>query len=66
MTNGRTGDGQGGIYAILVVIVILIIAAIFFFAVRGGDGTRDIDANIEIQTPQVETPEVDPPDGDRP
>jgi hypothetical protein len=49
------GDGQGGIYAILVIIVILIVAAILYFAGvfggRGADGTRDID--IRIETPDI-------------
>lgn len=57
--NQTSGDGHGGIYAILVILVVLVVAAILWFsgALGGGaDQDRDINADVEIEVPDV-TPE---------
>lgn len=51
--NGGNG-GRGGLYALLAIIIVLIVLAIVLFLPgRGGDGTRDIDADIRIETPDL-------------
>jgi hypothetical protein len=48
------GGGQGGLYALMAIIIVLIIVAIVLFLPRGvQDGTRDIDADIRIETPEI-------------
>jgi hypothetical protein len=60
MANGvepaPRGDGQGGIYAVLIIIVILIVGAILYFAgVFGGRGAADGDRDIDVR---IETPDI--------
>lgn len=61
--NQSGGDGNGGIYAILVIIVILIVGAVLYFSgVLGerSDAGDDINADIEIEAPEI--PDIDVPD----
>ena len=56
------GNGNAGIYAILVIIVVLIVGAVLYFSGVLGPRTAeddDIDANINIE--QLEAPDVDVP-----
>lgn len=70
------GDGNAGVYAILVIIVVLIIGAVLYFSgvlgPRDTDGD-DIEADINIEQPdmpdvdvpddvQIEVPDIDVPD----
>lgn len=50
--NGGHGD-RGGLYALLAIIIVLIIIAIVLFLPGNGNGTRDIDADIRIETPAL-------------
>lgn len=63
MAEGDGGGGQGGIYAILIIIVILILAAVLYmsgaFGGRGVDDATDINADIEIEAPDVPGTEGD-------
>jgi len=57
------GDGNAGIYAILVIIVVLIVGAVLYFSgVLGPRATeeQDFEADIEIEQPEV--PDIDVPD----
>jgi hypothetical protein len=57
------GNGNAGIYAILVIIVVLIVGAVLYFSGVLGPRTAeddDIDADINIE--QLEAPDVDVPD----
>jgi hypothetical protein len=57
------GDGMGGLYALLAIVIALIIVALILFIPRGADdGTRDIEADIRIETPEL--PERSPPPDD--
>lgn len=74
--NEPRGDGNAGVYAILVIIVVLIIGAVLYFS--GVLGPRDeagddIEADINIEQPdmpdvdvpddvQIEVPDIDVPD----
>jgi hypothetical protein len=59
---GNGGDGgRGVLYALLAVVVVLIIVGLILFVPRETtDGTRDIDADIRIETPDFRP---DPGDG---
>lgn len=57
------GDGNAGIYAILVIIAVLIIGAVLYFSGVLGprtDGDDGINADIDIEAPEM--PDVDAPD----
>jgi hypothetical protein len=70
------GDGNAGIYAILVIIVVLIVGAVLYFSGVLGPRTAEddgIDADINIEQPeapdvgvpsdvQIETPDIEVPD----
>jgi len=67
------GDGNAGIYAILVIIAVLIIGAVLYFSgVLGPRAAEDdgINADIDIeQAPDVDVPDdvqIDVPDIDVP
>lgn len=47
------GDGRGGLYALMAIIIVLIVVAIVLFLPRAQDDTRDIDADIRIETPEL-------------
>lgn len=53
-TTGNS-EGHGGIYAILIIIVILILAAVLYMsgAFGGGAGDETLDADIDIEAPEV-------------
>lgn len=57
MANGQQGNGgQGGIYAILIIIVIPILAAVLYMSgafTGGGNGDADIEADVNIEAPEV-------------
>jgi hypothetical protein len=56
------GDGNAGIYAILVIIVVLIIGAVLYFSgVLGPRAAEDDDINADIDIEQPEVPDVDVP-----
>lgn len=58
--NQSSGGGGGGIAALLAVLVVLVVVAILWFTgVFGGgvDQDRDIEADINIETPDV-TPDA--------
>lgn len=59
----RGGDGNAGVYAILVIVVVLIVGAVIYFSgvlgPRDTDGD-DIEADINIEQPDM--PDVDVPD----
>jgi hypothetical protein len=57
------GDGNAGIYAILVIIAVLIIGAVLYFSgVLGPRTAEDGDLNADIDIEQPEMPDVDAPD----
>jgi hypothetical protein len=69
--SGSGGDGRGGLYVLMGIVLALVIVALVLFLPRGADdGTRDIDADIRIETPEL--PDRDagdrpaPPDGGGP
>jgi uncharacterized membrane protein len=52
--TGNGGNGRGGLYVLMGIIIALIIVALVLFLPRGtGDDTRDIDADIRIETPEM-------------
>lgn len=54
MAETTNDGGRGGLYAMLAIIIFLIIIAIVLFLPRGDtNGTRDIDADIRIEAPDV-------------
>jgi hypothetical protein len=55
------GNGNAGIYAILVIIAVLIVGAVLYFSGVLGQRTAedDINADIDIEAPEV--PDVDVP-----
>jgi hypothetical protein len=53
--TGNGGNGRAGLYALMAIIIALIIVAIVLFLPRGDDGTRNIEADIRIEAPQVPT-----------
>jgi hypothetical protein len=70
------GDGNAGVYAILVIIAVLIVGAVLYFSGVLGQRTTaedDLNADIDIEAPEmpdvdvpsdveIETPEIDVPD----
>ena len=68
------GDGNAGVYAILVIIAVLIVGAVLYFSGVLGDRTAEdeLDADIDIEStdvPDVDLPsdvEIEAPDIDVP
>jgi hypothetical protein len=60
-TGGGGDGGRGGLYALLAIVIVLVIVAIILFVPRANDGTRDIDADIRIETPDMPRPDPSPP-----
>lgn len=57
------GDGNAGIYAILVIIAVLIIGAVLYFSgVLGPRSAEDEGINADINIEQPDVPDVDVPD----
>jgi hypothetical protein len=69
------GDGNAGVYAILVIIAVLIVGAVLYFSGVLGERTaeEEIDTEIDIEAPElpdvdvpsdveIETPAIDVPD----
>ncbi|HEX6030663.1 MAG TPA: hypothetical protein VFY90_04470 [Tepidiformaceae bacterium] len=69
------GNGNAGVYAILVIIAVLIVGAVLYFSGVLGERTaeEDINADIDIEAPEapdidvpsdveIEAPEIDVPD----
>lgn len=52
-TGNGGGNGRSGLYALLAIIIALMIVAIILFLPRADDGTRDIDADIRIEAPDL-------------
>ena len=55
------GNGNGGIYAILVIIAVLIVGAVLYFSGVLGDRTADDEINADIDIEQPDLPDVDVP-----
>lgn len=59
----RNGDGNAGVYAILIIIVILVLGAVLYFAgVFGSAGTDDTDLEADIRIEERDVPDIDVPD----
>lgn len=55
------GNGNGGIYAILVIIAVLIVGAVLYFSGVLGDRTAEEGINADIDIEQPDVPDVDVP-----
>jgi hypothetical protein len=57
------GDGNAGIYAILVIIAVLIVGAVLYFSGVLGDRTADVPdvdvpSDVEIEAPNIDVPDT--------
>lgn len=67
-SRGDGGDGNAGVYAILIIVVLLILGAVLYFAgafgpARYAEEGTDIEADIRLEQP-AETPDIEVPDVD--
>jgi cytoskeletal protein RodZ len=55
------GDGNAGVYAILVIIAVLIVGAVLYFSGVLGDRTAEDELNADIDIESTDVPDVDLP-----
>lgn len=53
VTNGGGGGGSGAIIAVVLLIAVLVVLFLVFGRGLLGSGTKDINANVKIETPST-------------